>query len=273
MRLGLEAGQYTLDAAVECGIKGTPISGELLVRDGVAETLRPLRERGLDPCQVGAFGYNPLSSDVETQAQQTALLKALIPLAAEAGCPYIVIGPGNYHPSGFGGCDARNFTEEALDTMARALEPLLQLAVRYQVRLSVEAYLKGAIGSAERFVSLWKRIGSDALRCNVDVTSLYDFRDMFNPSETVRRTCTGLAGHYGLGHVKDVGLAEGFHIHIGLAPLGSSPTDWAEALRLMDPHMPEDSWLILEHVSTPEEARASLKLLREAATRAGVLLD
>ena len=40
----------------------------------------------------------------------------------------------------------------------------------------------------------------------------------------------------------------------------------------MAPHMPEASWLILEHVQTPEEARTSLASLRTAASKAGVVL-
>ena len=70
MRLGLEAGKYTLDLAAELGIAGVPISAGSLVEEGVEATLAPLRERGLQVCQIGAFGYNPLSTDRERQAQQ-----------------------------------------------------------------------------------------------------------------------------------------------------------------------------------------------------------
>jgi hypothetical protein len=95
---------------------------------------------------------------------------------------------------------------------------------------------------------------------------------VWNSSKTVEHICNGFAGHYGLGHIKDVTLAEGFHIQMGLGPLGSSNTDWSQVLRLMQPNMPEDSWLILEHVSTPAEADSSLKILREAAVKADVTL-
>ena len=105
MRLGLEAGKDTLDLAVELGIRGVPISADALVKEGVEATLAPLRARGLEVCQIGAFGYNPLSSDTERQAAQTALLEQAIPLAPETGCTYITICGGNRHPSGFGAGD------------------------------------------------------------------------------------------------------------------------------------------------------------------------
>jgi len=272
MRLGLEAGSHTLDLAVELGICGVPISAEALVRDGVDATLAPLRARGLQVCQIGAFGFNVLSTDAAKQARQGALLEAAIPRAAATGCPYIVICGGNYHPSGFAAGDARNFTDAALDEIAAGLRPLLTLAEQHSVRLSIEPYLKTAIGSAERFVALWERVRSPALCANLDVTSLYDYADLWDPTATIRRTCAGLAGHYGLIHIKEIALAEGFHIHAGLAPLGNGPTDWAEVLRLAAPHAPADSWAILEHVATPAEARASVTLLRAAAEQAGVSL-
>ncbi|MBN1580832.1 MAG: sugar phosphate isomerase/epimerase [Anaerolineae bacterium] len=272
MRLGLDAGQHTFDLAVEYGIKGVPISADRLAQDGIEATLSPLRERGLVVCQIGAFGYNPLSTDRERQAKQAALLKQVIPIASETGCPYIVICGGNYHPSGFGAGDARNFTDQALDEVARALAPLLALAEEHGVNLSIEPYLKTAIHSPERFLALQERVRSPALRCNIDPTSLYTYWDLWDPRETVHHVCTALAGHYGLAHVKEVALAEGFHIHAGLAPLGTGMTDWSQMLRLMAPYLPEDSWVILEHVQTPDEARSSLGLLRVAADAAGVTL-
>jgi sugar phosphate isomerase/epimerase len=272
MRLGLDAGPLTLDLAVELEIKGVPVSMSEIINAGVETTLSPLRDKGLQVCQIGAFGYNPLSTDRESQIKQGAMLEHLIPLAPEVGCNYIVICGGNYHPSGFGAGDPRNFTDQALDEIAAVLQPMLALAEQAGVCLSIEPYLKTAIYSPERFLALHARVGSAALRVNVDPTSLYDYWDLWDADEKVTQVCTKLAGHYGLGHIKEVALAEGFHIHAGLAPLGEGVTDWAKVLRLMEPNMPEDSWVILEHVQSGEEARKSLELLRTAAASAGVSL-
>jgi len=272
MRLGLEAGAHTHDLAVEQGVRGVPISIDQLVNDGVDATLAPLRERGLEVCQIGAFGYNPLSTDREAQAKQTEILEKGIPLAAATGCPYIVFCGGNYHPSGFGAGDARNFTDEALDEMAAILAPMLELAEAHGAKLSIEAYLKTAIYSPGRFLALWERAKSEALVVNIDPTSLYAYWDLWDPTKTVEHVCTALAGHYGLVHLKEIGLYEGFHIQSGLTPIGTGPTDWGQVLRLVAPHVPEDSWVILEHVLSADEGRASLALLREAAKVQGVAL-
>jgi sugar phosphate isomerase/epimerase len=201
------------------------------------------------------------------------MLKELIPLAPAVGCKYIVICGGNYHPSGFGAGDRRNYTDSALDDVASTLQPFLKLAEDTGVFLSIEPYLKTAIYSADRFLALKARVNSNALKVNIDPTSLYNYWDFWNTQAKVNEVCTKLTGHYGLGHIKEIALAEGFHIHAGLAPLGKGNTDWAKVLELMAPHLPSDSWVVLEHVLSADEGRNSFQLLQKAAARANVTLD
>ena len=256
------------------GIKGVPVSADQLANEGLEATLAPLQARALQVCQIGAFGFNPLSTDTEGQSRQAETLAKAIPLAADTGCPYIVINGGNYHPSGFLAADARNFTDEARRRVAEALKPQLELAEKHGAKLSIEPYLKTAVNSPASFLRVKELAGgSDALRCNIDVTSLYNYQDLWDPAPKVELICKGLAGHYGLGHVKGVALKEGFHIHVELAPITEDKTDWSRMLALMAPHLPADSWLILEHMFTPEEARASLAHLRQAAEEAGISLE
>jgi sugar phosphate isomerase/epimerase len=270
MRFGFEAGPHTHDLARELGITGVPIDMAALVNKRPQMVLEELQ--GLQVCQISAFGVNPLSPDQGGQAEQRRILKAAIPLAAQTGCPYIVICGGNYHPSGFGAHHPDNGSEAALDEVARVLEPFVTAAEAHGVKLCIEAYLKTAISSPERFLALKERLPSEALRVNIDVTSYYDYQDFLDPAVTIEHICSALAGHYGLVHIKDIALKEGFHLHAELAPLGSSLTDWPEVLRLTAPHLPADSWLILEHVLSPEEAHTSVPLLRKYAQQAGVNL-
>jgi sugar phosphate isomerase/epimerase len=272
MRLGLEAGKLTLELAAEVGVRGVPISGGALVANGVEATLKPLRERGLEVCQIGALGYNPLGPDASVIERERSVLERLIPLAAQTGCRYIVIAPGNYHPSVFGHFDPRNFHEDAVDAMARALGPLVALAERHNVCLSIEPYLKAAIHGAESFLALWNRIPSPSLRVNLDPTSLYGHREAMAPDAFVANLCKALADHYGLVHLKEVTLAEGFHVHMDLCPIGAGRTNWSELLRLASVHIPDDSWVIVEHVRSVDEARQSFQIIRQASLSAGINL-
>jgi len=62
-------------------------------------------------------------------------------------------------------------------------------------------------------------------------------------------------------------------VRMGLAPLGSGPTDWAHFSRCVEPALSEDSWAILEHVLSKDEGHASIALLRDAAKSAGVAFE
>jgi sugar phosphate isomerase/epimerase len=251
-----------LDCAIDLGIEGVPIDGTQLAEKGLDATLAPLRDHGLAVCQVGLFMFNPLSTDADGQAKQAQALEAILPSLRDVGCRYVTIGPGNYHPSGFGHFDPRNFTDAAIDALAEGLKPVVDLAAKHDAVLTIEAYLKGVIHSPDRFKQLHAKVGGDHLKCNVDPTSLYDFGDMIDPSAKVESTCRGLAGHVGLVHLKEVGIDEGFHIHMGLKPIGEGPTDWGRLLGLVAPHVPADSWVIVEHVESPAEAKASMEQVR-----------
>jgi sugar phosphate isomerase/epimerase len=265
MNLGLEAGKQTLDLAVTLGVRGVPIHGGTLVAQGVEAVMAPLRQRGLMACQINAFGWNPLAPDGEAVERERRNLEVLISLAPETGCRWIMISPGNAHPNLFGCHHPLNDTPEALDIYARGLEPLLALAEAKGVCLTVEPYLKGVVQNAGRFLGLHRRVPSPALRCNLDVSSSYDYRTALDPMPFVRESCAALAGHYGLVHLKEVTVMEGFHIHMGLCPMGRGNTDWAELLHLALPHLNDDAWVIVEHVADEAEARESLRIVREAA--------
>ncbi len=266
MRLGLDAGPDTLDLAVDLNIPGVPISGTDLVKKGVEATLAPLRERDLRVCQIGMFGFNPLA-----ESGDNALLPGVIDLAPLTGCRHVTIGPGNYHASGFGHYDVRNFQDAAIRTYAEALKPLLERAAANDVLLTIEAYLKGVIRSAGSFQKLADLVTSDNLRCNLDPSSLYTgLSDVLDPMPLVMRTVDGLADRIGLIHVKEVGVTEGFHLHMGLVPISEGHTDWSAFLQAASRHVGGDTWLIVEHCQSSDEARRSVATLRSAAARVGI---
>jgi sugar phosphate isomerase/epimerase len=273
MKLALEAGAPTMELAAKNRVRGVPISAQDLAAKGVEATLAPLRERGLEAAQIGAFGWNPLHPDPAVLATQTQIVTKAIELAPGTGCRVVVLSCGNHQASAFGAADRRNRSPEAIARYAAALRPLLERAEHAGVLLSIEAYIKGVVWSPEAYLQLEARAGSKALRCNLDVSSLYDLADLIDPAPRCREICSKLAGHVGLVHIKDAGLAEGFHIHAGLVPITSGPTDWKAVLAEVKRAAPSDGWLLLEHVQSAEEAASSLAHLRKLAAEVGLELD
>ena len=278
MRFAIEAGRSTHDLATEHSIRGVPVGADEVIRDGGAAVRERLAAKGLEPCQIGAFGINLIRPTAEGRAQ----VEGAIDESGPSGCPIVVIPGGSYHESIFGGFDRRNFTGEALLAAAKTLAPLVLRAADAGAVLSIEPYIKSAVHSPEAFVELIDRTATAAtrpvadiartLRLNLDVTNYYDLRDLIDPTPLVRSIVPTYAGHVGLIHIKEIGLDEGFHIHAGLKPITDGPTDWGLVLELAATVADEGCWVLLEHLLSEDEARKSIAHLRYVADRAGVTL-
>jgi sugar phosphate isomerase/epimerase len=268
MQFGLDAAPISIEMTIELHITGMPISSHTLLTDGVAKTLAPLQEKGLRVCQVGHFGCNPL---ILSDQEKANLIKA-IPLAKETGCPYIVITAGSYNPAVFQAVEPRNYTTQTLDDIARDIAPLLKEAEKHGVYLTMEPIIKAAIATPERFLALKEKVGSDALRINIDPTSLYGYWEMIDSDAFVAHMTSTLARHYGVVHINEITPTNEFPIHSNMVPLGEKPTDWAHFLSCVALHVPKDSWVILEHTQSAQETRNSVKILRDAAQQVGVSL-
>ena len=240
---------------------------------GLAATLAPLQEAALKPCQSGAFFLNPLHPSAGELDQAIERMQRLIPLAAEAGCPWIAFAGGSYNPDIFGGSDPRNLQPRALDDAARVLEPLARLAEKHQVRLSLEPHIRSVLATPERAAELCSKVGSPALRVTWDPSNFYDFFDLIDADPMLERCARALAPWCGLVHFKEVALSGGFHLHAGLVPMGQGRTDWAKALSVVSPIAPRDGWLVVEHCGSEAEAMASIALVRTAAQGQGIAVE
>ena len=270
MKLGLSAGPESIALALELGASGVPLQVNALAAKRPKNAVAPMAEAGLEVCQISAFAFNPLSPEKDGQEQQRRMLEQAIPLAPETGCRVVVINGGNYHPSGFRKGHRDNFTDAALDEVARRLEPTVAIAETHGVLLTVEPFVQCAVNTPERFLALKKRVASDALMVNLDICNFFTYEDMWRATDAVTRTCRLLAGHYPLVHVKDLAVTEGVHIHIDETPLGRGALDWETAMRLIERDLPEDGYFLYEHVKTPRDARAGVAMLRELARKTGI---
>ena len=271
MRYGF-VGQFpeAAEVAQRIGAHGLPLWVNALVPHGPEAATGPIREAGMKVCQIGAFGYNPLSPNREEQAMQAAWLREAIPLVGQVGCPHLVINSGNYDEAGFLRGHPDNFTERALDEVATALEPVLALAEEHGARIVIEPMVHCVVSTPERYVALKQRVRSEALRINLDLCNFFTLGDMWQPTETVERLCGALSGHYDLVHCKDLAVTQDVHIHIDETPLGTGAVDWATAMRHIARDLPADGWFIYEHVKCADDARAGAKLLRDMAQKTGI---
>lgn len=263
MRIGIDAGASSIECAQKNGVAGVPVSSRALLEESTPSLLGPIRDAGLSVCQINAMGYNPLHPDPDNRAASREAVLNALERSSELGCPWISINGGNYHPSGFLHGDKRNYSAVALEEIAGELEPLLKTAERAGAYLTIEPYIKGAISSAERFLTLQSLLGTarERLRINLDVTSFYDLQALIDPDPVCDALCRDLADSIGLIHIKEIALSESFHIHADLVPVTEGPTDWERVLRRSVPSAPVDSWIVIEHVQSEDEAKASVEYI------------
>jgi len=273
MKLGLVAGPDSVELAPELGATGVPLNVNVVANQGGSAAVEPIKAAGLEVCQIAAFGFNALSSDTEKQAQQRQMLEKAIPEAPATGCNVLVVNGGNYDPSGFMNGHAGNFTDDAIDAAARGLESIVKLAEQHGVIIAVEPMVHAVVCTPERFLMLKEKVGSDALTVNLDICNFLTYADMWRATEATKRICETLAGQYALVHCKDLTVTTGVHIHIDEAPLGTGVMDWETALCYIAQDLPGDGYFIYEHVKTPDDARAGVKLLRELAEKTGVRFE
>jgi sugar phosphate isomerase/epimerase len=235
-------------------------AADLVAADG-PERLAALRAVRLEPCQIAAYGFNPLSPDAAEQGRQEQLLAAAIPRVPATGCLDLVVNGGNRHPSGYAGSHRDNFTESVLDEIAVQLEPWVARCEAAGVNLTIEPHVQCAINTPERFLQLKSRLCSRRLMVTLDLCNFLSFAELWHPAARLLRICEQLQGHYTSVHLKNLGAQPGTHLHVNEVPFLEGHVDWAPVLKAIRQASP-GAYLILEKVKTEQEAEIGIGAIR-----------
>jgi len=262
MKLGLVCGPDSPRIAHKLKVNGVSVNAADLIADGGKAKLASLHELGLEPCQIAAFGFNPLTSDLKDRQANEQIVEAALPYLQRTGCQDLVVNGGNRHPSGFAGSHRDNYTDAILDEIARALEPWIKRCEEYKVNLTIEPHIQCAIDTPERFLKLKALIGSSRVMVTLDTCNFLHFKDLWNPFPRIADICAQLKGHYTSVHLKNVDLAPGTHLHINEVPFLTGKVEWAPILKIIKRDTP-NAYLILEKVKSEEEALVGITAIRE----------
>jgi len=270
IRFAVDAGSDTVALAIETGCKGVPGDVGSLLASGVDKVVEPLREKGLELCELMCFGLNLLHPEAALRQRGVDELCKALPLAKQVGCPYVVTTAGNYNSNIFGLGDPENFTDSALKEAAAGLEEPLRIAEAHGVSICIKPFIKTAVYSAESFLRLKEICGSENLKVSLDVAGVYDVADIWNPVPKTTHVCRALREHIGILHLKEIGMVPGYYVQLELLAHGSGATPWDVVLRECADHVPEDSWVIIEHIESLEDGRAAVPLITRIAQDLGI---
>ncbi len=120
-------------------------------------------------------------------------------------------------------------------------------------------------------VAIERLTSSESLKISYDLTSLYGLEELIDPEPFIRRAAEALAVRIGIVHLNEVALAEEFHIHAGLTPMGSGRTNWRLLLATIADAVAAGTWVLIEHVQSREEGAASVDYIRGLLDELGVL--
>jgi sugar phosphate isomerase/epimerase len=261
MKLGLVCGPDSINIAAKLNVDGVSVNASDLAVDGGREKLAALRAVQLEPCQIAAYGFNPLLPDAAERNAQEQILEAAIPQVAATGCRDLVINGGNRHPSGYAGSHRDNFTEGILDEIAVKLEPWVARCEAAGVNLTIEPHVQCAINTPERFLQLKSRLCSRRLMITLDLCNFLTFAELWDPAARLLRICEQLRGHYESVHLKNLAAQPGTHIHVNEVPFIEGQVDWAPVLKAIKQDNPS-AYLILEKVKTAAEAEIGITAIR-----------
>jgi sugar phosphate isomerase/epimerase len=261
MKLGLVCGPDSIRIAQKLKVDGVSFNASDLTVDGGREKLAALRAVQLEPCQIAAYGFNPLLPNPAEREAQEQILAAAIPHVVATGCRDLVINGGNRHPSGYAGSHRDNFTEGVLDEIAVKLEPWVARCEAAGVNLTIEPHVQCAINTPERFLQLKSRLCSKRVMITLDLCNFLAFSELWDPTARLLRICEQLQGHFVSVHLKNLGAQPGTHIHVNEVPFLEGHVDWAPVLKAIVQGSP-NAYLILEKVKSEPEAETGIAAIR-----------
>jgi len=267
MKLGLLCGPETIRIAEKLKVNGVSVNASDLGQPAGVERFAAMKAAGLEACQIAAFGFNPLTPDLEDRRKNEQIVAAAIPQLAQTGCRDLIINGGNYHPSGYAGSHRDNFTNEVLGKIATYLEPWLALCEAHQVNLTIEPHIQCAINTPERFLQLKALLCSPYLKVTLDVCNFLTFADLWNSAARLQDICGKLKGHYESAHLKNVGAAPGTHIHVNEVPFLTGQVEWAPVIATIKRDNPH-TYMILEHAKSEADADAGIAEIRKLIAQA-----
>ncbi|TAK22816.1 MAG: sugar phosphate isomerase/epimerase [Chloroflexota bacterium] len=205
---------------------------------------------GLDLPQMWGPATSLIHEDPAAQARDLSAIEAGIRLAADLGCPSLVLASGSYNPAGRFFADRRNFTPEALDRVAASLRKLVPIAADHCVSIGIEPGTATVVNTPRRMRTLLDMVDSPHVKVNLDPVNWINFYEYFDSGPFLDSMFDLLAENVSAIHAKDCAYENKLCIHISEAPPGQGGLDYHTFLRRAA-DLPLDTYFIIEH--TPDE--------------------
>ncbi len=174
---------------------------EAALNEGLAcYTKRVFAQNELDVAVLGCY-LNLAHPDAQKLADIQRRYFGHIRVAALAGC--CVVGTETGAPNEQYKLDANTHTDEALRTLIRNLEPVVEFAEHYGVTLAIEPVWNHIVYNADRAVEVLRSIASPNLRIILDPVNLLCMQNADDRERVIGDAMDRLCDQIAVVHLKD----------------------------------------------------------------------
>ncbi len=231
-RKAREEGFSCVHLALSKCIAGVSFDDAALTEGLAAYVRRVFREQNLDVAVLGCY-LNLAHPDEEKLREIQSRYYGNLRVAALAGIG--MVGTETGAPNAAYKRDANTHSAEALHTLMRNLEPVVEQAERCGITLAVEPVLNHIVYNPDRALELIRGIGSRNLRIIFDPVNLLGPENVDDRERVLGEAMDKLCDHIAMVHLKDYVPAEGKLVSVAA---GTGEMDYKEILRFLKARKP-----------------------------------
>jgi sugar phosphate isomerase/epimerase len=224
-----------------------------------------LDDAGLRAAQTNALYESLVNPDEALRRRGVAGVQRMCHVARRLDACFLYVRPGSLNPNGHWWPHPDNHKPETIDRLAQSLKDIVPVAESEGVRLGIEGHVVSPLDTPERVREVIERVGSPALRFNVDpVNFVGTLRDVYDSTPLLNRLFDCLGPYTISAHAKDVDVEDRHVLHIREVVIGEGRLDQETFLRRFEAACP-DGFVLIEHL--PDDLVPKAKAALDAAAR------
>lgn len=229
------------------------------------------READIVIAEVGAFGWNPISSDPDERAEAIRKCVSRLELAERIGARCCVNVAGS-RGTRWAGAHPDNLTEETFEMTVASVREIIDAVQPERTTYTLETMPWIFPHTADSYLDLIRAVDREAFAVHLDPVNLVTSpRVAYNTGALLRECFEKLGPHIRCCHGKDIQLRDKLTVHLDEVRPGTGLLDYPTFLKELDA-LPHDVPLVLEHLPDEGEFARAAAYIREVAAETGVEL-
>jgi sugar phosphate isomerase/epimerase len=224
---------------------------------------------GIVIAEIGAWGVNPISAGDAARAAAIEHCQTQLALADAVGARCCVTLSGSRAPE-WNSPHPENLTEETFALIVDSVREIIDGVQPQRTHYTLEPMPYTLPDSPDSYLELIRAIDRDRFAVHLDPTNLINSPAKFYDHPAFLRECVDKLGPYVKSvHVKDLELEHELTVHLAERIPGQGGLDFGAMLTELD-RLPEDTPILVEHLTTAEEYEQAVAGVRRAADALGL---